>query len=100
MIKSLLLSIMVSALPMTAMASVAPDVEEMCANLGKLSGVIAKARDNGNLASDSFVSMTEAGLPDNVALMVVKIVYDEAPYKSPEVVAGYTYISCIDGASE
>ena len=91
---------MVSALPMTAIASVAPDVEEMCVNLGKLSGVIAESRDKGDTASDSFVSMTDNGIPDNVALSVVRIVYDSIPDKSPALVASYTYLSCIDAASQ
>jgi len=100
MIKSLLLSFMVSALPMSAMASVAPDVEKMCTNLAKLSGIVAKSRDNGDIASDAYVSMTNAGVVDTIALAVVRIVYDSMPDKDPAMVASYTYLACIDAASQ
>ncbi len=96
--KSLLLTVALIASPLASYAEQLSDSqrEVLCTGLGNLTGVTAEYRDKGQTASAAYTILLENGLNENVALGIIKIVYDQMPDASPESVAGISYIACLE----
>lgn len=100
--KYLLLTAMLITAPLAASAQQLSDSQRdvVCTGLGKLTGVTAKYRDEGQTASSAYTVLVSNGLNDQVALGIIRIVYDEMPDASPETVAGISYIACLEATKQ
>ncbi len=96
--KSLLLATLLAITPLAVIAQPISDTDRelLCNAVGRLAGVTATYRDKGQSASTAYVALVEQGLNEEVALGIIKIVYDKMPTAAPESVAGISYIACLE----
>lgn len=99
--KNLLLITALLVSPMVATAQVSSENRQSaCEAFSEMTKLTATFRDAGLTASDSYVQMVNSGLSENVALTIVKIVYDQAPTQSPDSIAGVSYIACMEATKQ
>lgn len=101
MIKSIIVVALLAVAPLSANANeLTAEQENFCINIGKLSAMAATLRDTGLSASDVFGLLSDKGLNDKLAFMVVNIAYEKMPYASPDAVAGVTRVACVQAIKE
>lgn len=100
--KYLLLTAMLLVAPLAASAQQLSDEQRdtLCMNMGKLTGATASMRDQGQTASAVYAAMIANGLDQQIAHMIVKMVYDDMPTASPETVAGVSYLGCMEATKQ
>jgi len=95
MFKVLLIAVTLAAFPFTASAQ----ATEACKTFAEMAKTTAVFRDAGLTASDAYVNMVNNGVPENVALTIIKIVYDSAKNQTPENIAIVSEVACIQATS-
>lgn len=99
--KLLLIATLIATVPLVANAQMSSEERQSsCDAFSKMVKTTATFRDAGLTASDAYVQMVNSGLNENIALTIVKIVYDQAPTQSPDSIAGVSYIACMEATKQ
>jgi hypothetical protein len=72
---------------------------EFCSALSSSVESMAKARDEGYGPQESYDLMLEVGVPDEMAVVILKLVYVDAIYTSPEELKSLTFSVCLSKAT-
>ena len=81
-----------------AAADKAMDVE-FCSAMSSSVESMAKARDEGYGPQESYDLMLKVGLPYEMAVVLLKLVYVDAVYASPEELKSFTLSACLSKAT-
>ena len=72
---------------------------EVCSPISEAIKLMATGRDSGVTAQRSYDLMLQAGLPEDLALTLLEIVYIDANNMSPERLSGLYFTMCLSEAT-
>ena len=99
--KLLLIAALFASVPLMANAQTSDEKRQTaCDAFSQMTQLTASFRDSGLTASSAYIQMTKSGLNDNIALTIVKIVYDQAPDQTPDTIKALSYIACMQATDQ
>jgi len=95
----ILVAALVLGLTFTAAAPAKAMGVEFCSALSSSVEGMAKARDEGYGPQESYDLLLKVGVPDKMAVVLLKLVYVDAIYSSPEELKSLTFSVCLSKAT-
>ena len=87
-------------LTLTAAAPVKAMGVDFCEGLSLSTGVMALLRDEGYSPQEVYDDLLQNGIPEDIALILLKLVYVDAPLASPQALTDEMFEVCMAMAQE